>query len=630
MRRLCFHVDGFRQEASSLEKSSTRARGAPTFTSLQWLFWSALCLALICLASHSLEASERTTSAAKLTGSTIPFDSPGQFVVDQLLRPFGHQLQRLSDRPIVLPAKPSVSRSSAPLRQITLLGGDRITAEIQRWDRQDDIELRLPGGHLAKLPRLAVKSVSTPRGESEVFYEPFDAPSAKVATPALLRPLIDADWIEHADAAGGRGSLNMAKLEKPLAYEFLQPLEAGRIQFWFRVDTAEQPTTLSAEFDIGVDRTSPLIVKATSVEAHIVVPSNSQAAVTIQTVMLNRGWHCLTAVLFAEHAVITIDDALLLSANRSLGSLNAIRFSATGPALLDDLQVSRFNSAPGEILNRATAKDDCVTLSNGDQWFGQVSQINSAGVTLSDPMGDRVAEWSQIVGVAFHQPESMINRPLGPSGMQAIVELQASLDRPRQPPDRIHATIIRVERDYVIVAHPWLGRLALGWNQIARIEPQSFGQSLTVDARSRHLGDAIREDFQRQLPDGLDWTVKFPLASPVHLLPSEVWLTMDVVDLEPSGPQTPPASKFLKELRSGQLLTQITINNQPGGDLNRWIRFRATPDSPERIRCLLPAGLLQAGENSLRLHQIPLKTLGRHYDNCELSNLRLEFVEPLR
>jgi hypothetical protein len=335
-------------------------------------------------------------------------------------------------------------------------------------------------------------------------------------------------------------------------------------------------------------------------------------------------------VLFAEHAVITVDQSLLLSANRSLGPLNAIRFSSTGPALLDDLQVSRFHSSPGEILNRPTAKEDCITLSSGDQWFGKVTQINSAGVVVSDSMGDRVAEWPQIVGVAFHQAESTVPQPLSTSGVQAIVELQGYLDRPLRLPDRIHATIEHVERDFVIVAHPWLGRLAVGWNQIARIEPQFFGQSLTLDARSQHLGDAIREDFQRQLPDGLEWSVKFPLASPIHLLPAEVWLTLDVVDLEPSGPQTPPGSKFLKELRSGQLLTQITINNQPAGDLNRWIRYRATPDSPERIRCLLPAGLLQAGENSLRLHQIPLKTLGRHYDNCELSNLRLEFVEPLR
>lgn len=627
MRRLCFHVDGFAQETLSLEMSSTRAHRAFAATLLRRIFW---CLAqatpsfamatLICVALVSLEASERSRAPSKTAASTRTFESPGQFIIDHVVQPVGRQLQGLAEQPIAFPAKASVSRSSAPLKQITLLGGDRITAEIQRWDRQDDVELRLPTGHVARLPRFAIKSVSTPRGESEVLYEPFEEPSAT----------IDATWIERADAAGGRSSLNLAKLDKPLEHRFLQPLDAGRIQVWFRVDSTVQPVELSAAFGIGSDRTSPLIVKATTREATISVPSKYQPTATLQTVALSRGWHCLTAALFADHAVITIDDSLLLSASRSLGPLNSLRFSATGPALLDDLQVSQFTNVPAQAFNHPTTKDDCVTLSSGDQWFGKVSQITPSGVVISDATGDRVAPWPPIVSVDLHQSESMVPQSMSTSGVHAVLQLQGNLDRPLQPPDRLHATIVQIERDYVIVAHPWLGRLALGWNQIARIERQFFGQSLIVDARSRHLGDAIREDFQRQVPDGLDWSTKFTLASPLHLLPSEVWLTMDVVDLEPSGPQTPPASKFLKELRSGQLLTQITINNQPAGDLNRWIRFRATPDSPERIRCLLPAGLLQAGENSLRLHQIPLKTLGRHYDNCELSNLRLEFVEPLR
>ncbi|MBC8114774.1 MAG: hypothetical protein H7062_10380, partial [Candidatus Saccharimonas sp.] len=134
-------------------------------------------------------------------------------------------------------------------------------------------------------------------------------------------------------------------------------------------------------------------------------------------------------------------------------------------------------------------------------------------------------------------------------------------------------------------------------------------------------GDSIRADFRRPLPDGTEWRSEFVLAAKPY---GDVWFSLNVADLEPSGLETPPGSPYLQELRAGRLLTEVIVNDQPAGDLNRRLRFRASSDQPERLRVPLPPDSLRAGANSVRLRQRPLTENGSDYDDCELSNLRLE------
>ena len=59
--------------------------------------------------------------------------------------------------------------------------------------------------------------------------------------------------------------------------------------------------------------------------------------------------------------------------------------------------------------------------------------------------------------------------------------------------------------------------------------------------------------------------------------------------------------------------------------MNSLIRFKATTQDPERVRVPVPRGILNVGENSFRLRQLPLKYPGKEFDDCEIANFRLEF-----
>lgn len=609
--------------------------------------WRVGCV--VCLASPVAARAERPSpQVARPTSSTRPalrIDSPGRFVVDQILSPLGRSPSLLTSR-LNLPRRPRVSRSSVPLRQFTLLGGDRFLAEILRWE-DNEIELRLRSGQTVRVPRAVVAGVSVPNGETELLYESFEPAAAGAVTSLVERPSIDAKWLDADCSAGGLASLNMARVPEPVVYNVTGLPEASRVQFWFRIDepagaksevqtkdSADElkahATGLRVDFDFQTDDAeSRWSLSTASDSASMSVRGRADDSATKQAVTLSHGWHCLTAAFLGDHAVCVVDDALLVSAVRSAGRLRSIRFAATGPVWIDDLQISRVQIATEGSPVRPSTQDDCIALHNGDRLFGRVAQGTSAGVALTGPAGDRLVAWHTVHHVALRQPDRAAAGRSPSVGLWAAIEFQPSLDRPQQPSDRIMATIIDVDRNVVVVAHPWLGNFAIAWNQVARVEPQFIGQCLTVDARTLHLGNAIRDDFQRPIPDGTEWSGQFDVP-PMSLTPNaEAWLSLDAVDLEPSGPLTPPASPFLKELRLGRLLTELTINDQRAGDLNRWIRFRATPDHPERLRCRLPADSLRTGRNVFRLRQIPLKESGTSVDNCELSNLRIEIVEPV-
>ena len=609
--------------------------------------WRVGCV--VCLASLVDARAERPSpQVARPTNSTrsaLRVDSPGRFVVDQILSPLGRSPSLLNSR-LNLPRRPRISRSSAPLRQFTLLGGDRFLAEIVRWE-DNEIELRLRGGQTARVPRAVVAGVSVPNGETELLYESFEQVAASAVTSLIERPSIDATWLDAESSAGGLASLNMARVPEPLVYNIAGLPEASRVQFWFRIDESAgavteertkdsadelkaRATGLRVDFDFQTDDAeSRWSLNAASNSASMSVHGRADDSATKQTVTLGHGWHCLTAAFLGDHAVCVVDDALLVSAVHPAGRLRSIRFGAQGPVWIDDLQISGVRIATAGPPVRPSTQDDCIAIHNGDRLFGRVAQVTSAGVVLTGLAGDRLVAWHELNHVALRQPDRAAAGRSPSAGLWAAIEFQPSLDRPQQASDRIMATIVDVDRDVVVVAHPWLGNIAIAWNQIARIEPQFIGHCLTVDARTLHLGNAIRDDFQRPIPDGTEWSGEFEIPPMSLTANAEAWLSLDAVELEPSGSQTPPASPFLKELRAGRLLTELTINDQRAGDLNRWIRFRATPDRPERLRCRLPADSLRTGRNVFRLRQIPLKESGTSVDNCELSNLRIEIVEPV-
>ncbi len=568
----------------------------------------------------------------------IPFASPMQFAAEQFVLPLERRWLSNLMTPVQFTRRPRLTRSYAPVRQIVFLGGDRITAEIVRWDG-DQVSLRTRRGQVVVVPRTAITAISVPPGESDVVYESFEEilPADVKTTNVALKPQIDPVQIENTQSASGRRSLRCSAQMTPLTYRFPKGLTTSRVQLWFRIhelvaDVAQGESTppseaaqLRIDFDfVTGNANSKWAFHASHGRARV---SGAEAGiVNEQSVSLSPGWHCLTGILHRDRTLFAVNESLLLSTASAPGSLHALTVSSTAPAWIDDLLVSQTN-APGVVREiRPSTQDDCVALRNGEDWFGRVKQITATDVVLSTAAGDRTVGWSDVERLALCQSDQPVSAPLGPRGLCSQIQFQSTVDRPDIVADQLRGTITAANRDQLVFVHPWLGELAADWTDIAKVDPAFHGQAIIADARHRHLGESIRMDFQRSVPDGVDWTVEFTIPDPVPER-AKFWLSLDVVELEPSGPSTPLASPFLKELRVGKLVTKVDLNNQPAGDLNRWINDRAPVSRPATIRFQLPAHAVKSGSNSLIISQILLKELGTT-DSCELSNLRIDVVTP--
>lgn len=571
-------------------------------------------------------------------GPQIPYVSPMQFAAEQFALPLERRWLSNLMTPIQFTRRPRVTRSYAPVRQIVFLGGDRITAEIVRWNG-DQVSLRTRRGQVAVVPRTAIAAISVFPGESDVIYESFEETlSADTkTTPGVLKPQIDSVSIDNSLSASGRRSLKCSAQVPPLAYQFPKGIQTSRVQFWFRIDEpavnvadgestpTEEAVPLQVDFEfLKGNATSRWAFHAEHGRAR--VRGAEADIINEQSVRLSPGWHCLTAILQHDRTLFAVDESLLLSTASAPGSLHALTVSSSASSWVDDLLVCQTNvpSIPREI--RPSTQDDCVALRNGEDWFGRVKQVTATDVVVATAAGDRTVGWSEVERLALCQSDQPVSAPLGPRGLCSQFRFQATADRPGMQVDQLQGTITAADRDLLVFVHPWLGELAADWKDIAKVEPAFYGQTMIADARHRHLGESIRLDLQRPVPDGTDWTVEFALPDPVPER-AECWLSLEVVELEPSGPTTPLASPYLKELRAGKLITKVDLNNQPAGDLNRWINDRAPVTRPATIRFQLPAHAVKSGSNSLVISQILLKELGTT-DSCELSNLRIDVVTP--
>ena len=487
------------------------------------------------------------------------------------------------------------------------------------------------------VPRTSVTSISVPSSESEVLYESFEETLSDESdrSKSVAKPTIEPGRIEGAQSASGRRSLKCFAETPPLTYRFPKHLESSRIQLWFRIATpvADVEQTEATRSQAPCLLIELDFLKGTSNSRWTFHAAHERAWVTgvtdrvnEQSVRLGPGWHCLTAILQRDRTLLAVDESLLTSTSSGAGSLTALTVSSTVSAWIDDLLVAQTNvpHVPREI--RPSTQDDCVALQNGEDWFGRVKQVTATDVALATAAGDRTVGWNDIERVALCQSDQPVSVPLGPRGLCSQIQFQSTVDGADLSGDQLIGTITAVNRDLLVFVHPWLGELAFDWLDLARVEPAFHGQILVADARHRHLGESIRLDLERPVPDGTDWSVEFTLPEGIPER-SEYWLSIDVVDLEPSGPGTPLASPFLKELRAGQLLTTVELNKQPAGDLNRWINHRAPASRPAAIRFQLPAHVVKSGSNSLTISQILLKESGST-DSCELSNLRIEVVTP--
>jgi len=97
------------------------------------------------------------------------------------------------------------------------------------------------------------------------------------------------------------------------------------------------------------------------------------------------------------------------------------------------------------------------------------------------------------------------------------------------------------------------------------------------------------------------------------------YLVLDVVQVEGEA----SSLKFSKEIKEGELRTNVKLNDKPVDYLNRFVNDRN--EAPERLRIPIPSGLLKPGMNKLRFDQLPMAAKPEELDDIGILTIALEF-----
>lgn len=522
-----------------------------------------------------------------------------------------------------MPSRPRVSRSASPLRLITLVTGDRFVAESLSWG-PDTADFRLQSGTAIHVPVASICRISNPPGETDVLVEPFESDPPLLGGEKKFGGMLD-----QTHAASGHSSLRISPSPKGYRHLLQDQMGTSRIEFQFLVERHD-PSADCGEWTFEWIKSDLRITVRVDGDGTVSVPQCPfSLEPMIQALRLSEGWHSFIAIFGSDRTRLIVDDAFLAVCHTPDSVLDAIQFRPTNETSknqfwIDNLQIRRIGQPrSGSFSISQSLERDMIVTEQGVELFGHIRQVTDRFVVLESLGRKQPIPWSFINELTWSQPPAAIPQSIPTkSGLVSRIQMQPFTDRPYWEPEQWSVTVTSVESTHLVVQHGLVGEWQLPWSEVSRIEPLFWGQTQSIDARRFHLGNSIRTDLNRHLPDGRELKREFSLSE----IPSgRSYFSLDVAELEASGPAAPPASPFLADLREGNLITELVINDQSLGSLNEHLRFKSTAERPERIRIPIPSGLLKAGPNVFQLRQRPLKPGGQEYDDGEVGHFSIDF-----
>ena len=308
------------------------------------------------------------------------------------------------------------------------------------------------------------------------------------------------------------------------------------------------------------------------------------------------------------------------------GRENTLPSTVPAPGLDDFLMLMPQSSPLDVALPRNTQRRDLVWMNNGDEFFGNATDLSETGFRFKSGTRSKDIPWTSAAALVMPHPsrtsEIAVSQSPSIRGWQSWVELSDGQWSHTRRPDRLWLALQEVNGQELVAQHPLLGRLHLPLNEIVQIEPQYFGERRLIDPVPWHLGDETRDDFSVPVPVGskLERVVTFD-----QLPAGRTFCSFQVEDLEPSGPRTPEASPFLATVRAGHLQTVLFINDRRIGDLNSHISERARPGQSLRVRVPIPEAVLRDGRNTFLLKQSPADDDSANFDDCQVSQWAIEW-----
>jgi hypothetical protein len=579
--------------------------------------------------------------ALALIGFTT--DSPGQTSVESLERPGGQPIQGWLEGDVrsgfrfrtrepgtsvaieagsVVQASGSSADVLAGLPPFRVLVGEslRLSGLIQSIG-ESTVKLKL-SWHQAEVtvPRPGVQAVIQRPGEARRLADGFNRLDASrwsvegkasvVAEPSL----------------SGSSSLRIASEGASLKHRLADPVPAGRLDLAFFDEGSVVPgrewfAELTFEGPSG-----PVIIKIDLgwSEESLAVSCPRGPSLQVQRLARTRGWHRLIVRFGPEQTEISVDGNELAHGKNPNGQLVAIRLaslptsSRTIPkevaGYVDDLQIIRF-SEPATSFEVDIAQDE-ARLVTGDQLFGQLVKADGEHVLMSVAGKSINLSWKEVAGLFFTR---LPVQGTTVDGLLARVEWLASSGDDPVDLDVAEGAITAVSGQVIRMATPYSGVLGIPRPRVRKITIFGAGRRVVFDPAAHHLGDEPSRSpplLDPPLHEGgrLERTVEL-----ADVPDGQALLVMDVLEVVGEDNDV----NYSPFVRKGELRTWVTVNGQRVDYLNRYVK---TPNhTPERVAIPIPAGLLRAGKNTLRLELTGMATKAEQLDDFGVLGMALEF-----
>ena len=171
------------------------------------------------------------------------------------------------------------------------------------------------------------------------------------------------------------------------------------------------------------------------------------------------------------------------------------------------------------------------------------------------------------------------------------------------------------------LATPYSGVLSIPREHLQALVVLGQGRRLVIDPAAHHLGDEI--------------STTPPLLDPPQPEGGSLERTIELADVPDrpcfSRPGRRPGRRrrqrpelFSQRVRKGELRTYVVVNGQRVDYLNRYIKTRN--ETPERVAIPIPAGLLHAGKNTVRLELTGMADKSKQLDDLGVLRIALEFT----
>jgi hypothetical protein len=229
--------------------------------------------------------------------------------------------------------------------------------------------------------------------------------------------------------------------------------------------------------------------------------------------------------------------------------------------------------------------------------------------------------WSQVASLSFRRA-SRPSREV--EGLLCRIEWRSAPGDDPRDLDQAEGALIAADAEAFTLDTPYAGTLVVPRDRLRKLIVEASGRRLVIDPMAHHLGDEVSTKGHEMLdppqPEGGRLERAFTLKRPPAAGQS-AQLVMDVVQVvgEAQG------LEFSNLIRAGELRTKVSINGKEFDYINRHISSRN--EKPERIRLPIPAGLLKAGENKVKIIQTGTSKDPNYLDDLGIVGIALEVTK---